>query len=206
MCSSNVSVESIDFDSLTDDKLVALYEGGNDEAFDKLLDRYETSVFTYILRYVHVREVAEDVFQEVFMRVVTHIKNHKYNYEGKFVQWLMRITRNKTLDTIRHGKCTDTMSMDDDENGIGSEYDNGLYDSHEQEIIDQQILHEVNLMIERLPESQRQVVIMRFYDELSFKEIADTTNVSVNTALGRMHYALGNLRKIANTYGIHMAG
>lgn len=189
----------------TDEQLVSSYLSGNNAAFDTLLQRYESKVFTYIAYSVHDEEQAQDLFQDCFMKIVSKLQSGQYTESGKFSSWLMRIAHNLIIDHHRQS-LSDTVVSNEEAGGL-------LYDSrametaqtHESEIINQQTLRDVKQLIRMLPEAQREVVLMRYYDELSFKEIAQKTGVSINTALGRMRYALINLRKLAVRYNIYLA-
>ena len=190
----------------TDEALLRLYIDGNNSAFDVLLKRYESKVFAYLLYSVRSQELAEDLFQDVFIKIITTLRQKKYTEHGKFSSWVMRIAHNMVIDYFRQSKNDNTVSNDE----IGFDlFDNaslGLEDSIEAQMIDRQTLKEVKGLVELLPEGQREVVLMRFYQELSFKEIADITGVSINTALGRMRYAIINLRKLAHENNLLLVG
>lgn len=181
----------------TDEQLVVSFRQGNDSAFDELLQRYESKVYSYVFCAVRNEEGANDLFQEVFMRVIATIKSGRYNDMNKFASWLMRITHNQVIDYHRLKNGPQVLSNDDTEVDLFTEASMAVDENRERELIDQQTLSEVKELITLLPSAQREVVLMRFYDELSFKEIAEKTGVSINTALGRMRYALINLRKLA---------
>lgn len=189
--------------SLTDEELVRLYLQGNGCAFDILLNRYKDVVFNYLTYTLKNQEQAEDAFQDVFMKVVVYLNSGKYQDNGKFSNWLMRIVRNLLIDQYRRSK-TDipVISNDDAEVDLLNTASIATNENREQEMIDQQTLAEVKDLISLLPETQRTVLIMRFYDDLSFKEIAEKTQCSINTALGRMRYAIMNLKKLALQNGI----
>lgn len=189
--------------SLTDEELVRLYLQGNGCAFDILLNRYKDVVFNYLTYTLKNQEQAEDAFQDVFMKVVVYLNSGKYQDNGKFSNWLMRIVRNLLIDQYRRSK-TDipVISNDDAEVDLLNTASIATNENREQEMIDQQTLAEVKDLIALLPETQRTVLIMRFYDDLSFKEIAEKTQCSINTALGRMRYAIMNLKKLALQNGI----
>ena len=190
---------------LTDEQLVGLYALGNNGAFDTLLKRYEQKVFSYFLYSVKSQELAEDLFQDVFIKVVVRLKNGQYEENGKFSSWLMRIVHNHLIDYYRTTPSEKILSNDDTEVDLFSQAEIAVNANREQEMIDQQTLQEVRGLIALLPNSQREVLMMRVYDELSFKEIAQKTNCSINTALGRMRYAILNLRHMAYERGISMA-
>ncbi|MDE5739282.1 MAG: sigma-70 family RNA polymerase sigma factor [Bacteroidaceae bacterium] len=190
---------------LADEELVSLYIKGNNNAFDALLKRYESKVFSYLLYSVKNQELAEDLFQDVFVKMIVRLKNGQYAENGKFSSWMMRIVHNHLIDYYRTSVADKTLSNDATEADLYSKADIALNENREQEMIDQQTLKEVRGLIALLPESQREVLLMRVYDELSFKEIAQKTNCSINTALGRMRYAILNLRHMAFERGISMA-
>ena len=190
---------------LADEELVSLYIKGNNNAFDALLKRYESKVFSYFLYSVKNQELAEDLFQDVFVKMIVRLKNGQYAENGKFSSWMMRIVHNHLIDYYRTSVADKTLSNDATEADLYSKADIALNENREQEMIDQQTLKEVRGLIALLPESQREVLLMRVYDELSFKEIAKKTNCSINTALGRMRYAILNLRHMAFERGISMA-
>ena len=180
----------------SDEQLVTEYIAGGESALEELVNRYQQKVFSYILMVVHNRELAEDLFQDTFIKVVNTLRSGNYREEGKFSQWIMRIARNLIIDYFR--KSQKMSFVDNNNNGTD------LMDlfsekslSVEQSIITNQIHDTVRYLVTLLPEEQREVLNMRLYKEMSFKEIADVTNVSINTALGRMRYAILNLRKLA---------
>jgi len=178
---------------ISDSELVSLYINGDEEAFKDLLIRHKNRVFTTIHLIVKDRYLAEDLLQETFIKAVNTIKSGRYNDEGKFLPWILRIGHNLAIDTFRRSKRYPTVLMEDGSNI----FDNLQF--AEPTIEDKQVTEDsVNKLkrhIQELPESQKQVLIMRSYLDMSFKEIADETGVSINTALGRMRYALINLKK-----------
>lgn len=190
----------------TDEQLVNAYMEGDNAAFDALLRRYESKVFTYIAYSVRNEEVAQDIFQECFMRIITKLQNGQYTDCGKFASWLMRIAHNLIIDHHRHSLTGSVLSADEPESDVLNNATLVGDDNREKEMIEQQTLSDVRALIRLLPLPQREVVLMRYYNELSFKEIAAATGVSINTALGRMRYALINLRRLANKYNISLAG
>lgn len=190
---------------LADEQLVSLYTQGNNNAFDTLLKRYESKVFSYLLHSVKNQELAEDLFQDVFIKMVVRIKNGQYAENGKFSSWMMRIVHNHLIDHYRTTPSQHIISNDESEIDLFNRADIAVNENREQEMIDQQTLQEVKDLIAQLPDPQREVLMMRVYDELSFKEIAIKTNCSINTALGRMRYAILNLRHMAFERGISMA-
>ncbi|MBO7580192.1 MAG: sigma-70 family RNA polymerase sigma factor [Bacteroidaceae bacterium] len=190
---------------LTDEQLVCLYQEGNNNAFDILLKRYESKVFSYLLYSVKNQELAEDLFQDVFVKIIVRVKNGQYTENGKFSSWMMRIVHNHLIDYYRTTPTSQIISNDESEMDLFNRADIAINENREQEMIDQQTLAEVKELIAQLPDPQREVLLMRVYDELSFKEIAEKTNCSINTALGRMRYAILNLRHMAFERGISMA-
>ena len=190
----------------TDEDLLRLYIDGNNSAFDVLLKRYESKVFTYLLYSVRTQELAEDLFQDVFIKIITTLRQKKYTEYGKFSSWVMRIAHNLVIDYFRQSKNDNTVSNDEIEFDLFANSSLGLEESIEAQMIDKQTLEEVQGLIGLLPQGQRDVVLMRFYQDLSFKEIADITGVSINTALGRMRYAIINLRKLAHENKILLVG
>ncbi len=190
----------------TDEQLVSSYLKGDNAAFDTLLKRYERKVFSYILYSVKNEEIAQDLFQDCFMRIITKLHSGLYTENGKFASWVMRIAHNLIIDFHRQKQSTTTVSNDESDYDLLNNSDIALEYGREQEIIDRQTLLDVKALIKKLPANQREVVLMRFYEELSFKEIAENTGVSINTALGRMRYALINLRRLADQYDVSLAG
>lgn len=181
---------------LTDEQLVAAYASGNNEAFDTLLLRHKGRLFNYIYQMVRDRDLADDIFQETFIKAITTIKQGRYNDFGKFSAWITRIARNLAIDSFRAEKNEATVSTDDATFDLLNRRELAQ-DTIEDAMIDFQIEEDLKRLIDELPEPQREVLTMRFYRDLSFKEIAELTGVSINTALGRMRYAILNLRRMA---------
>lgn len=181
--------------ALSDRELVRMYLEGKESAFEALLERHKNKVFTHIYIKVRDRDLAEDIFQDTFIKVVNTLKAGKYNEEGKFFPWLMRIAHNLVIDHFRRSKKMPKVRESEDFSPF-SILDNGDR-SVDDIMVTDQIHEDVRALVKLLPEEQREVVIMRHYKGMSFKDIADSTNVSINTALGRMRYALINMRKIA---------
>ena len=181
--------------SLNDNELVQQFIQGDQESLEILIHRHKSRVFSYILLVVKNQELAEDIFQETFIKVIRSLKKGKYIENGKFVSWVLRISHNLIIDHFRKEKLKGTISNDSTEVDI---FNSQKFSDKtvEDEMINSQILFEVKELIRELPEDQQQVIYMRHYMGLSFKEIADQTDVSINTALGRMRYALINLRKL----------
>ena len=185
----------------TDETLVALYAQGNNEAFDILLNRYKDRLYAYIYYTVRNEELAEDIFQETFTKAIVTIQQGRYNENGKLPAWLTRLAHNLLIDCFRQEKQENLVSCDEEERNLlnNIRLSEGTVES---EIVNHQILSDVRRLIKHLPDEQREVVHMRFYQDLSFKEIAEMTGVSINTSLGRMRYAILNLRRMAEKYGI----
>ncbi|MBD5267426.1 MAG: sigma-70 family RNA polymerase sigma factor [Bacteroides sp.] len=187
--------------TLTDEQLVRMYIDGNNAAFDTLLQRHQSRLYSYILKIVKNEEIANDVFQETFIKIITTLKQGKYTENGKFGAWLTRIAHNLIIDFYRQEKSENNVSTDDETTNLLNRRDL-CEENVEDIIINDQIRADVRKIIDALPEPQREVVMMRYYSDMSFKEIADTTGVSINTALGRMRYALMNMRRIAEENNI----
>ncbi len=196
---------------LPDEQLVSMYREGNNEAFDALLAHNQDRVFQYILYMVGGNEdVANDVFQDTFVKAIIAIREGKYQEQGLFRTWIMRIARNLVLDNQRSKQAFRTVS--NDIVGKDGEVKGDLIDNYmmgepdaEMKIVVEQSLSDVMTMVDQLPESQREVVVLRFFQDMSFKDIAELTNVSINTALGRMRYALINLRRMAQHRDLYLA-
>lgn len=182
---------------MTDEELALSYADGNNRAFDLLLLRNQSKLFSYILFVVHDRETAEDIFQETFVKVISRLQEGRYTVSGKFGAWIMRIAHNAIMDWYRDQasmRIVDTSADNDLSNIPGADIFEG---NIENRFVNSQIMTDVRRLLDALPPMQREVVYMRFYQQLSFKEIADSTDVSINTALGRMRYALLNMRRMA---------
>ena len=180
--------------ALTDNELITRYVDGDENALKLLINRHQKKVFSYILMSVRNRELAEDIFQDTFIKVINTLKSENYKEEGKFLQWVMRIANNLKIDYYRKVQRMPVFESNSDFNIF--DVLNGTDPSIEQKIITEQIYSDVKNLVQYLPEEQREVLEMRIYDDVSFKDIADITGVSINTALGRMRYALINLRKL----------
>lgn len=188
-------------DKLTDEQLVASYADGNNEAFDTLLLRHKSRLFGFIIQMVKDKDIADDIFQETFVKAIMTIKQGRYNDLGKFSAWICRIARNLIIDGFRQEKSEGAISTDNADIDIlnRKELAEGTV---EDAIIDFQIEEDVRRLIKELPEVQKEVLVMRYYKNLSFKEIADITGVSINTALGRMRYAILNMRRLTKEKNI----
>jgi RNA polymerase sigma-70 factor (ECF subfamily) len=180
---------------ISDYELITRFVKGDERCFEELIDRHKNKVFSYINLYIRDQTLAEDIFQDTFLKVIQSVKSGKYYEDGKFLSWVMRIAHNLIIDNFRRVKQLNVVSND------GCELDlfnsSKLSDTNiEDDYIKKQIKKDIRSMIGCLPDEQREVVMLRHYADMSFKEIADITGVSINTALGRMRYALVNLRKI----------
>ncbi len=179
---------------ISDQELVHLYIQGNEASLEQLVKRHQRSIFSAIYLLVKNRALAEDIFQETFIKIIQTLRQGNYNEEGKFGPWAVRIGRNLTIDYIRKQKRNLTIT-DSEGNDILS-YIQIAEESREDKLIQYQTEQNIKELVKRLPDEQREVLIMRHWGDMSFKEIADKTGVSINTALGRMRYALNNLRKM----------
>lgn len=184
------------FMSMTDEQLVKAYAQGSNEAFDTLLKRHQDRIFNYILRVIKNEDIANDIFQETFVKAILTIKQGRYTENGKFPAWISRIAHNLIIDYYRQEKSENLQSSDLEDVDVLNRKEL-CEQTIEDIIISEQITSDVKYLIEKLPELQKEVLKMRYYQNLSFKEIAEITGVSINTALGRMRYAILNLRRIA---------
>ena len=188
---------------MADDALVTLYLEGNNSAFDVLLNRHKDRLFNYIFFIVRSKEVAEDIFQETFVKAIVTLQQGRYTNDGKFAAWITRIAHNLVIDQFRVERNENTVSNDE------TEYDM-LNDARlsegtiENRMVNDQVLADVRRLVDELPDCQREVVFMRYYQDMSFKDIADITGVSINTALGRMRYAIMNMRRIAQEKNVSL--
>ncbi|MEZ5030980.1 MAG: sigma-70 family RNA polymerase sigma factor [Saprospiraceae bacterium] len=179
---------------LTDQELISCYLNGEEKAFEVLLNRHKNKIYTSIYLFTKDRSLADDIFQEVFIRIIDTLRKGKYNHEGKFLQWAMRISYNLCVDYFRRGKRRPIVSSNDDFDIFDVLKQPEL--NAEESIMRSQTHDKVRQLVDHLPDEQREVVILRHYADMSFKEIAGLTQVSINTALGRMRYALINIRKM----------
>ena len=187
---------------MTDEQLALSYISGNNRAFDLLLSRTQSKLFTYIMFVVRDHDVANDIFQETYMKVIVKLQQGKYTNSGKFSAWIVRIAHNVIMDWYREQKMEKIVEPTED-NDLSNLGGNDLLDLNvENHFVNEQVLSDVRKMMNLLPPTQREVVFMRFYQEMSFKEIAEATNVSINTALGRMRYAILNLRRMAKEHSM----
>lgn len=187
---------------LTDEELAISYVNGNNSAFDELLSRNQSKLFSYILFVVRDEDKANDLFQETFVKVITKLHQGRYVDSGKFGAWIMRIAHNVIMDWYREQRSRNLIEPTD-ENDLSNLSGNDVLDSNvENRYVNDQIMVDVKNMMNMLPPTQREVVFMRFYQDLSFKEIAEMTGVSINTSLGRMRYAILNLRRMTKEHNI----
>ena len=187
----------------TDFELVEEFIKGNPVSIEHLINRHKSKVFTYIVLIVKKEQLAEDIFQDTFIKVINSLKGGKYKDNGRFLSWVIRIAHNLIIDHFRKEKQLNTISNDN--------YETDLFNSKkmsdkniEDNLIQSQIENDIRKLIDKLPEDQKEVILLRHYGELSFKEIAQQTDVSINTALGRMRYALINLRKLIEKYDMSL--
>ncbi len=179
---------------LSDEELIRQYLEGKDTAFERLLQRYRDRVFAYIMYTIRDETLANDIFQETFMKVIRTLKRGKYNHQGKFLPWVNRIAHNLMIDHFRRNKKYPTTSGKDDFDIFDIIAD--LSPTVEDKAVKEQTRQEIKKVIQKLPQDQKEVLMMRIYFDMSFKEIAEHTEVSINTALGRMRYAIINMRKL----------
>ena len=193
------------FEGVSDEALALLYVKGDNRAFDELLSRTQTKLFTYIMFVVRDHDIADDIFQETFVKVITKLQQGLYTDSGKFQFWITRIAHNCIMDWYRQQQSAHIVDANE-ENDLQNLKNASVMDSNkEAEMINEQILIDIKKMMNTLQAPQREVVYMRYFQQLSFKEIADLTGVSINTSLGRMRYALINLRKMAKDNKIELA-
>ncbi len=191
---------------ITDQDLVRRYLNGEETAFEILLNRYKDRIFSYLMSLLKDRKVAEDVFQDAFFKIIKTLKKGSYNEEGKFLPWAMRIAHNLAIDYFRKGKKMPTVGQansgdeDFDIFSVVTIAENNVED----DMIDNQIKSDVRKLLDYLPIEQREIVYLRHFKEMSFKDIADKKDISINTALGRMRYALINLRKVIEEYNVSL--
>ena len=189
---------------MTDEELALLYVNGNNKAFDELLSRIQDKIFTYIMYMVKDEDMANDLFQETFIKAITKLQNGLYTDSGKFVFWVMRIAHNVIIDRYREIKGEHIIEPTKD-NDLENLKGASVLDTYrESEMVNEQVKLDVKRLMNALPETQREVVYMRFFQQMSFKEIAEETGVSINTSLGRMRYALINLRKLTRQYRVNL--
>ena len=188
--------------NLSDSELVALYLKGDSKSFEALIQKHKNKIYAFILSKIRNRDLAEDIFQDTFIKVINSLQKGKYNEEGKFLPWVMRIANNLVIDYFRKSKKMRTIAPTDDFDifDILKDGEKNVEDN----LVNNQIHKDLRKLIEHLPEDQKEVLKMRYYAELSFKEISESTGVSINTALGRMRYALINLRKLIDSHQVDL--
>ncbi|MBR5982578.1 MAG: sigma-70 family RNA polymerase sigma factor [Bacteroidales bacterium] len=184
------------YDKFTDQMLIVAFVAGDKKCIEVLIERYKDKVYSYIILNIKDSSLADDIFQDTFVKVISSLKSQVYSDEGKFLPWVIRIAHNLIVDHFRNEKNNGTTSCDENEYVLNS---CSLSDSTvEDKIVENQIFADVKKLLDYLPPEQKEVVMLRHYGGMSFKEIADVTNVSINTALGRMRYAILNLRRIVD--------
>lgn len=186
---------------MTDEQLVSLYAEGKNEAFDVLIERHKGKLYTYIYHTVKDADIANDIFQETFVKAIMTINQGRYVENGKFSAWISRIAHNLVIDMFRQEKSENLQSCDLEDVDILNRKELSE-ETIEDEMVMRQIHSDIRRIIKALPANQQEVLLMRYYKSMSFKEIADATNVSINTALGRMRYAILNMRRIAEENNI----
>lgn len=188
--------------ALTNEQLAVAYMDGNNGAFDLLLERNKTKLFSYILFVVRSRDVADDIFQDTFVKVIVKLQRGEYRPSGKFSAWLTRIAHNVIMDRFRSQQNSSTVDVENEMARV--EGDTLTDEPVENSFINEQTFSDVKHLMDNLPPLQREVVFMRYFQEMSFKEIAEATGVSINTSLGRMHYAVNNLRKMVKNNNMEL--
>lgn len=198
------STAGMPLDAMSDEQLAMAYVNGNNKAFDLLLDRNKTRLFSYIFFVVRNRDVANDLFQDTFVKVIMRLQVGDYQSIGKFGAWITRIAHNVIMDWFRSQQGDSIVDVDAENDMTTVRGDLATYESIETAFVNNQIFADVKNLMEQLPPLQREVVFMRFYQDLSFKEIAEATGVSINTSLGRMRYAVMNMRKMIHSHNLQM--
>lgn len=198
-----ILIMGITFTSKSDDSiLVSAYVQGAESALESLIEKHKHRVYNFINSKVNDRDIAEDLFQDTFIKVIKTLKNNQYNEEGKFLPWIMRIAHNLVIDYFRKSNRIPTVK-NTDEFDIFQFLDDGAANA-EKVLVQDQVTKDLQRLVQELPEDQKEVLVMRLYKDMSFKEIAENTNVSINTALGRMRYAIINLRKLIEENQIYL--
>jgi len=185
---------------LTDAQLVSSYLDGSEYALEQLINRHQLQIFNFINFKINDRDTSEDLFQDTFIKVIRTLKSGAYNEEGKFLPWVMRIAHNLVIDHFRKSNRIPTVGNKEDFDIF--QFISDKSPNAESTLVQEQVLKDLQKLIQELPEDQKEVLIMRLYRDMSFKEIAENTNVSINTALGRMRYAIINLRKLITEHQI----
>ena len=185
---------------LSDREIISLYINGKESALNIIINRHRSRILGYILSKVRDKDTAEDIFQDVFIKIINSLKKGKYNEEGKFIVWAMTVTHNLIMDFFRKKKKNRFLKPTDEFDIFDVISDHSL--NSEESLIKSQVIDDLNILINELPETQKEVLKLRYFSNMSFKEIADKCDISINTALGRMRYALINIRKIMNKKGV----
>lgn len=185
-----------------DEYLVESYLNGSHSSFDILLNRHRSRIYAFIMSKIRNRDLSEDIFQDTFIKVINSLQLGKYNEEGKFLPWVMRIAHNLIIDYFRKNKKVSTIRPNDEFNIFDVIADTEI--NKEEEMIQKQIYSDLKQLVQKLPKDQKEVLELRYYQEMSFKKISQVTGVSINTALGRMRYALINLRKLTKESNIDL--
>ena len=193
-------MQSNQFSQLTDAQMVSSYLDGSEYALEQLINRHQLQIFNFINSKINDRDTSEDLFQDTFIKVIRTLKSGAYNEEGKFLPWVMRIAHNLVIDHFRKSNRIPTVGNKEDFDIFQIISDKSP--NAESTLVQEQVLKDLQKLIQELPEDQKEVLIMRLYRDMSFKEIAENTNVSINTALGRMRYAIINLRKLITEHQI----
>ena len=193
-------MHSNQFSQLKDAQLVSSYLDGSEFALEQLINRHQLQIFNFINSKINDRDTSEDLFQDTFIKVIRTLKSGAYNEEGKFLPWVMRIAHNLVIDHFRKSNRIPTVGNKEDFDIF--QFISDKSPNAESTLVQEQVLKDLQKLIQELPEDQKEVLIMRLYRDMSFKEIAENTNVSINTALGRMRYAIINLRKLITEHQI----
>ena len=188
--------------NLSDKELVSRYVEGDNYSFEILLSRHKNRVFAFIMSKIKNKEISDDIFQDTYVKVVNSLQKGKYNEEGKFLPWVMRIAHNLVIDHFRRQKKMQMIRSNNDFDIFDVIKDSKI--NADEKLIKDQILNDLNLLIDKLPNDQKKVLKMRYYEELSFKKIAEHFDISINTALGRMRYALINLRALSKKFHVDL--
>ena len=188
--------------NISDQELVKKYINGDNKSFEILLNRHKNRVFAFIMSKIKNKDLSEDIFQDTYVKVVNSLQKGKYNEEGKFLPWVMRIAHNLVIDHFRRQKKMQMVRSNNDFNIFDVIKDNKI--NADEKLIKDQIFNDLNSLVDKLPKDQKDVLKMRYYEELSFKKIAEHFDISINTALGRMRYALINLRSLSKKHHVDL--
>ena len=190
---------------MSDEQLALLYADGNNRAFDELLSRIQDKLFTYIVCMVKDEELANDLFQETFIKAIMKLRDGKYRDNGKFSFWMTRIAHNVIIDHYREVKSMHIVEPSKDNDLQNLKVASVMESDRERGMVNEQVMQDVRRLMNALPQPQREVVFMRYYQDMSFKEIAQATGVSINTSLGRMRYALINMRRLSRQHNVNLS-